>query len=269
MLAVSQSDNLLSIFRVGADWGERKAVINKFTGAAAITCQCWPRERQGKIFYGLANGEVKMGQLRGNKTSTVFSSDSYVVSMSACHDSSYFISGHYDCSVYLCSTESFVFKKIFVSKTIPYALGAGKNIAVAGNDGKVNFYDKKGNLLNRFDYKKDKACRDFTGASFNPNGESVVLGNYNRFYMFRLDSKRGEWVEQGTMAIKNYYNITAMTWKSDGSKFLTANLCGSVDMYDISLKKIIFNGKFELNYVSPSHVQIASLGSGKQSQFVS
>ena len=76
--------------------------------------------------------------------------------------------------------------------------------------------------------------------------------------MFRLDAKRGEWMEQGIMKIKNYYNITAMTWKADGSKFLTANLCGSVDLYDISMKKIVFNGKFELNFISPSQIHVLS-----------
>ena len=44
------------------------------------------------------------------------------------------------------------FKKIFTHHSIPYALGFGENIAAAGNDQKVTFYDTYGNVLQRFDY---------------------------------------------------------------------------------------------------------------------
>jgi len=114
----------------------------------------------------------------------------------------------------------------------------------------------KGNFKIRHDYSTDDKCRDFTGASVNPNGESIVLGNYNRFYMFNLNQKREEFEEAGIMNIDNYYSITSMCWKADGSRFVTGNLCGSVDMYDISMKKLRLKGKFELNYISPSQVHV-------------
>lgn len=59
--------------------------------------------------------------------------------------------------------------------------------------------------------------------------------------------------------------MTAVCWKNDGSKLVTGNLCGSVDLYDASLKKIKLKGKFELNYVSPSQVIIQVLGTNKES----
>jgi hypothetical protein len=43
----------------------------------------------------------------------------------------------------------------------------------------------------------------------------------------------------------------------------TGNLCGSVDIYDASLKKVKLKGKFQLNYVSPSQVLIQILGDWK------
>ena len=95
---------------------------------------------------------MKVGQLRGNKSKTVYNTDSYVISLAASHDGTYFLSGHYDSSIYHCNTESLHYKKIITSKTIPYALGAGKHIVVGGNDAKVNFYDTKGNFLSRIDY---------------------------------------------------------------------------------------------------------------------
>ena len=268
MISVAQSDNVIFVFKIGADWGERKSIVNRYITSSSVTCQCWPSGRINEIYYGLADGKIRVGYLRGNKTSTVKKTESYVVSIAASYDSEYIVTGHYDSSVYMYHLKTNDFKKIITYKTIPYALGAGKHIVVAGNDGRVNFYDKKGNFLNRFDYTNDEGCRDFTGASTNPIGETVVLGNYNRFYMYNFDSRRGEWVENGVMNIKNYYNITAMCWKSDGSKFVTGNLCGSVDLYDISLRKIRFK-HFELNYISPSQIHILNLETSANSKISS
>jgi intraflagellar transport protein 172 len=54
-------------------------------------------------------------------------------------------------------------------------------------------------------------------------------------------------------------------WKNDGSKLLIGNLCGSLDMYEASMKKIRYKGKFEFNYVSPSQVVVLTLATGKKS----
>lgn len=59
--------------------------------------------------------------------------------------------------------------------------------------------------------------------------------------------------------------MTAVCWKNDGAKLAIGNLCGSLDMFDASLKKINYKGKFEFNYVSPSQVVILNLASGKKS----
>lgn len=133
----------------------------------------------------------------------------------------------------------------------------------AGNDQKVTFYDTYGNVLQRFDYTTEDKVKDFTVASFNPSGDTVVLGNYNRFYVYNLNAKRGQWEEIMCKSIENYYTVTAVGWKNDGSKLVTGNLCGSVDMYDASLKKIKLKGKFQLNYVSPSQVLVQVLGTNK------
>jgi intraflagellar transport protein 172 len=46
---------------------------------------------------------------------------------------------------------------------------------------------------------------------------------------------------------------------------LIGNLCGSLDMYEASMKKIRYKGKFEFNYVSPSQVVVLTLATGKKS----
>lgn len=59
--------------------------------------------------------------------------------------------------------------------------------------------------------------------------------------------------------IENYYSVTAVCWKNDSSRLVIASLCGSVDMFDISMKKIRYKGKFDLNYIGPSQIVIQVL----------
>jgi len=64
--------------------------------------------------------------------------------------------------------------------------------------------------------------------------------------------------------IENYYTVSCGAWKHDGSKLAIASLCGSVDLYDASLRKIKYKGKFEFNYVSPNQVVIKTLSTGNR-----
>lgn len=269
LLAIAHSDKMIFVVKIGAEWGEKKSIVNKFTASSSVTCMTWPSSRPHEIYYGLADGKIKVGFLKNQKPGTVYNSDSYVVSITTSYDGQYIVTGHYDGSVYTYNLDSQAVRKIITYQTVPHAIGAGKNIVVAGNDGKVNFYDLRGNFLNRIDYSQDDDCRDFHGAAVNPNGETIVLGNYNRFYVFNLNSRRNEWEEQSIIKINNYYNVTSMCWKSDGARFLTGNLCGSVDMFDISMRKYRYKDKFEINYISPSQIHIMSLENEQKSKIQS
>ena len=46
----------------------------------------WPNERKNELFFGLAEGKVKVGLLRNNKSSSVYGTESFVVSISASPD---------------------------------------------------------------------------------------------------------------------------------------------------------------------------------------
>ena len=49
-----------------------------------------------------------------------------------------------------------------------------------------------GNVVQKFDFE-EKSFRDFTGAFFDPVGETVVLANFSKFVSFNYNSKRQEW----------------------------------------------------------------------------
>ena len=143
--------------------------------------------------------------------------------------------------------------------TIPSALAWGTHILAAGNDGVVAFYEPTGDSFQRFDYSKDDKVKEFTCASFNATGETCVVGNYDRFYTFNFNSKRPQWDEICCKQIDNYYSVTSVAWKHDGSKIGIGSLCGSVDVFDVSLKKSRYKGKFEFTYVSLSQVIVKRL----------
>lgn len=59
-LAVAQSDGLVAVFKLGTEWGEKKAIVNKFTTAAAasITALCWGLQHPDTLLFGAADGKV-------------------------------------------------------------------------------------------------------------------------------------------------------------------------------------------------------------------
>jgi intraflagellar transport protein 172 len=51
--------------------GERKTICNKFIASESVTCMVWPVEFMQFIVFGLADGKVKAGVLRDNKSQTL------------------------------------------------------------------------------------------------------------------------------------------------------------------------------------------------------
>ncbi len=151
----------------------------------------------------------------------------------------------------------------------PFALGWGQSIVAAGADARVSFYDMDGGLLRTFDYAEDGATKDFGVAAFNPTGEAVVVGNFDKFYVYGLTvdtaaaaaptGGRGggaplplapsEWTEVSIRTVPHMYTVTALAWKPDGSKLAVGTLTGGVDLYDACVKKTRYRGKFEFTYV--------------------
>ena len=99
-------------------------------------------------------------------------------------------------------------------------------------------------------------------ACFNPAGDSVILGNFNKFFVFGFNPRRPEWTEKTAKHIENLYSVTALCWKPDGTRFVIGSLCGSVDVFEICNRKVRYKGKFEFSYVSVSQVIVSELATG-------
>jgi intraflagellar transport protein 172 len=269
-LAVGQSDNIVFIYKLGQDWNEKKSICNKFPQTASITCLCWPNQHPNDVVFGLADGKVKVGQLKSNKAATLYQTESFVVSMCAGPDGNSVITGHLDGSIYKFQFETeqqprpSTTRLAAVPQCVPYALACGfAGIVAAGNDRCVRFWDPEGRDGRTFDYGNDPSkIKEFTVAAFNPSGESVVLGNFNRFFVFAYHAKNREWTEVVQKEVPNLYSVTALTWRADGSRLVVGSLCGGVDMFDVCIRRSRYRGTHEFTYISLSQVIVKSLATG-------
>ena len=255
-LAIAQSDNMVFVYKVGLEWGDKKSICNKFQHSSPITSLVWPSRRLNEIVYGLAEGKIKIGQMKSHKAATLYQTESYVTAISVNPAGDAIVAAHLDGSIY-----TFWFDQgdrgarvIARHPCPPFALAWGTSIAVAGNDAQVTFYDDDGGEEHTFDYGKDDKCKEFTTAVSNPTGDAIVMGNYDSFYVYARNKDTMGWEEKSIARVENMYSVTALDWRSDGAKLAVGTLCGVVDLYDVCVKRVMYKGGFELTYVSHSGV---------------
>ncbi|KAI9137410.1 hypothetical protein BKA69DRAFT_1032603 [Paraphysoderma sedebokerense] len=268
-LAVAQTDGVVFIYKLGLEWGEKKSICNKFIQTSDITCLTWPREQPNAIVFGMADGKVvRVGNLKSNKAATLYQTESYVLSAASSPDGNGIATGHIDGSI-----NRFFFNdgasgaaqgKFTVHTTPPTALAWGESIVAAGADKCITFYDANGRIFQNFDYQGDENQQEFSVATFGPNGQTIVVGSFDKFHIFNWSTSKQVWVEAPPKVVENMYTITAFAWKPDGSRLVSGTLCGAVEMFDCCLRRSRYRGKFEFTYVSPSQVIVKRLSTGSR-----
>ncbi|KAI8928779.1 hypothetical protein BC831DRAFT_447367 [Entophlyctis helioformis] len=267
-LAVAQSDCVVFVYKLGLDWGEKKSICNKFIQTAEITCLTWPHEQHNALVFGLADGKVRIGNLKSNKAATLYQTDSMVISAASSIDGNAIMTGHLDGSI-----NRFYFDdgisgaaqgKFATHRCAPTVLLWGESVIAAGTDKVVVFYDSDGRPLQQFDYSKNDEMNEFTVGELSPSGQSVVIGSFDRLNIFNYVSGRSHWDEAPTKLIDNFYTVTALAWKPDGSRLIAGNMCGAIELFDCCLRRSRYKGKFEFNYVSPSQVIVKRLSTGSR-----
>uniref|UniRef100_A0A3Q1FCG1 Intraflagellar transport 172 n=1 Tax=Acanthochromis polyacanthus TaxID=80966 RepID=A0A3Q1FCG1_9TELE len=242
-IAIGQSDNIIFVYRIGEDWGDKKAICNKFVQT------------------------VRLANTQTNKSSTIYATESCVVSLTSNVSGKGILSGHADNTVvrYFFDDEGSGESqgKLLIHPCPPYALAWGANsIMVGGCDKKVVAYGREGHVLQTFDYSRDRTEREFTVAVTSPSGQSIVFGSFDRLRVFNWAPRRGVWDEAKPKEIVNLYTITSLAWKKDGSRLCAGTLCGGVELFDCCLRRTIYKNKFEMTYVGLSQVIVRNLSTG-------
>ncbi|MEE6527893.1 hypothetical protein FKM82_029611, partial [Ascaphus truei] len=151
---------------------------------SAVTCLLWPAENA--IVFGLAEGKVRLANPKTNKSSTIYGTDSYVVSLTSNVSGNGILTGHADGAIirYFFDDEGSGDSqgKLVTHSCPPYALAwASSSIVAGGCDKKLVAYGKEGQVIQTFDYSRDPTEREFTAAATSPSGQSVVIGSYDRY----------------------------------------------------------------------------------------
>uniref|UniRef100_A0A1X7UG21 Anaphase-promoting complex subunit 4 WD40 domain-containing protein n=1 Tax=Amphimedon queenslandica TaxID=400682 RepID=A0A1X7UG21_AMPQE len=94
-IVVGQSDNIIFVYKIGEQWGDKKVICNKIILQSAVTTLIWPVQ-QPTFIFGLADGKVKLGNVKGSKSQTIYSSESYVVSLTSSPSGQGILCGHAD-----------------------------------------------------------------------------------------------------------------------------------------------------------------------------
>jgi intraflagellar transport protein 172 len=270
-LAVGQTDNICVIYKLGRTWGYKKTVCNKFPQQAEVTALHWPAETPQKVIFCTSDGAVKIGNTKTHKTQVLFQPNepNYCVAVCGSSDGQTVVSAHLDGTIFRMTFESgtstAAVQKIAQHTCPAYALDYGRAILAGGGDQKVHLYNPSTcEKICDFDYTDDEKVQDMTIARFAPGGTTCVVGNWNCFFIYSYDNKTESWREISRKDIPNLHSVTALSWKSDGSKIAIGATCGVADIYDACLRRFRYRGSFEFTYISPSQVIVKRLSNNER-----
>ncbi|XP_024146740.1 intraflagellar transport protein 172 homolog [Oryzias melastigma] len=264
-IAIGQSDNIIYVYKIGEDWGDKKTICNKFVQTTFVTCLLWPEENS--IVYGLSDGRVRLADTLTNKSSTIYSTEFFVVSLTSSVSGRGILSGHHDGTIvrYFLSDDGSRDSqgRLVKHPSPPYALAWGTDSFLVGScDKKVVVYDREGHVLQTFDYSRDASQKTLHVAAASPSGHTVVLGSHDRLRVFNWVPSRGLWDEAKPKEIPDLHSVTSLAWRRDGSRLCAGTMCGGAEMFDCYLRRINYKKKFEITYVSLSQVIIRNYSTG-------
>ncbi|XP_019698256.2 intraflagellar transport protein 172 homolog [Harpegnathos saltator] len=270
-IAVGQTDCIVYVYKIGEDWGDKKVICNKFRQSAAVTCLIWPTE--GPIIIGLADGKVRAALVKSQKAQTLYTSDAMTIALASNVRGSGFLSSHADGSIirYYIAEDGGAEPsgRVCVHGVPAYALAWPQSHILAGGcDKRLTLYDPYGKPVKNFDFSRDPQEREITVACCSPSGQSIAVGSYDKVRVLDWTPRRGIWEETNVRALPNFYTITALAWRRDGSKLVIGGLCGGVEQFETILRRTVVRGSHEVAYVGPSQVVIRPLNDSSHRSIV-
>ncbi|XP_011866841.1 PREDICTED: intraflagellar transport protein 172 homolog [Vollenhovia emeryi] len=270
-IAVGQTDCIVYVYKIGEDWSDKKVICNKFRQSAAVTCLIWPTD--GPIIVGLADGKVRVAMVKSQKAQTLYTSDTMTIALASNVRGNGFLSSHADGSIirYYIAEDGGAEPsgRVCVHGVPAYALAwPQSHILAAGCDKRLTIYDPYGKPVKTFDFSRDSQEREITVACCSPSGQSVAVGSWDKLRIFDWTPRRSVWEETNVRDLPNFYTVTALSWRRDGSKLIVGGLCGGVEQFETILRRTVVRGSHEVAYVGPSQVVIRPLNDSSQRPIV-
>ncbi|XP_052741813.1 intraflagellar transport protein 172 homolog [Bicyclus anynana] len=251
LLGVAQSDNMVFVYRVGADWSGKKVICNKFplTGAPL---RLLPAE-QG-FFTGTSDGKIRSLDCKTNKSSSLWSAGACCVSLAkGSGPEAALASGHVDGTLYLNG------RLLLRYALPPTALVLMTPYLIVGScDGRIAMYEaQRGALVRNLEPTLPPDRRDLISASLSPSGQTLAFGIFDGCLIGEVKESGG--IELSTLSVANLYACRALAWSGDGTKLAVASQTGAVLQFEAVLRRWVWRDTVSVQHVSARQLLLSRL----------
>ncbi|XP_047027262.1 intraflagellar transport protein 172 homolog [Helicoverpa zea] len=240
LLGVAQSDNMVFVYRVGADWSGKKVICNKFplTGTPMALVSA-----DNGFFTGTSDGKIRTLDCKSNKSSSMWTGGACCVSLARGGEGT-LASGHVDGTLYLNG------RLLLRYALPPTALVLLPPYLIVGScDGRVSVYEaQRGALLRSLEPQLPPDRRDLISAAPSPSGQTVAFGVFDGCLVGEVKDSGG--VELTMLNIPNLYAARALAWSGDGTKLAIASQTGAVIQLEAVLRRWVWRDSVSVQHVS-------------------
>ncbi|OWR45456.1 osm-1 [Danaus plexippus plexippus] len=250
LLGVAQSDNMVFVYRIGADWSGKKVICNKFplTGSPL---RLLPAETG--FFTGTSDGKIRSLDCKTNKSSSLWSAGSCCVSL-ARGSEAMLASGHIDGTIYLNG-------RLILRYTLPPTamVLVSSYLIVGACDGRITMYEaQRGALVRSLEPTLPPDRRDIISASLSPSGQTIAFGVFDGCLIGEI--KESGSMELSTLNISNLYAARSLAWSGDGTKLAVASQTGAVLVFEAVLRRWVWRDLIEVQHVSTRQLLLRRRG---------
>ncbi|XP_045766651.1 intraflagellar transport protein 172 homolog [Maniola jurtina] len=251
LLGVAQSDNMVFVYRVGADWSGKKVICNKFplTGAPL---QLLPAEHG--FFTGTSDGKIRSLDCKTNKSSSLWSAGACCVALAkGSGTEATLASGHVDGTLYLNG------RLLLRYALPPTALVLMAPYLIVGScDGRIAMYEaQRGALVRNLEPSLPPDRRDLISAALSPSGQTLAFGIFDGCLIGEV--KESGAIELSTLSIANLYACRALAWSGDGTRLAVASQTGAVLQFEAVLRRWVWRDVVEVQHVSARQLLLSRL----------
>ncbi len=267
-LAVTQSDGLVVVYRIGGSWKEKKSISNKFRQSVAVVGVVWPArgEDSEQLVFGGVDGKVKLGNLRTNKPASLYAAESPLLCMCGSPNGNCVLTAHLDGSVYKFSFDDGSGRpskcRLWVHPCPPLAMAwsARDEVAAGGSDGRIRFFSPNSGSER---LSVALAGGDCSSLCFSPSGLALTAGTFHRVTVFETGlSSASTWRKGQVLEIPGLYTASALCWRADGTRLAVGSLCGAVELFDAHTTRHLLKGRFVVTFSAPSDAVVTDRDTG-------
>ncbi|XP_049874490.1 intraflagellar transport protein 172 homolog [Pectinophora gossypiella] len=252
LLGVAQSDNMVFVYRVGAEWSGKKVICNKFPLSGA-PLRLLPAE--AGFYTGTSDGKIRVLDCKSNKSSSMWAAGACCVSLSrgGGGGGASLASGHVDGTLYLNG-------RLLLRYALPPAalLLLPPYLIVGSCDGRVAIYEaQRGALLRNLEPQLPADRRDLISAEPSPSGQTLAFGVFDGVLIG--DLKDSGAVELSLVSMPHLYAARALAWSGDGTKLAVASQTGGVILLEAVLRRWVWRDTVQVQHVSARQLVLSRL----------